>query len=110
MDNILISIADDFSKTPGSRYREEGEFSGEEFLEEILEPSFVKARAEGKQLVVDLDRTVGYGTSFLEEVFGGLARKYGAEEVKSHLSIISEEERYLKEDIEEYISDAGRKG
>lgn len=106
MEYIKISIAKDFSKTPGSRFREEGDFSAQEFFEDILEKKFSEALTVGKKLIVNLDGTVGYGTSFLEHVFGGLARKYTPEKVKEVLEIISTEEEYLKKDVEGYIEDA----
>lgn len=65
-----ISIAEDFSKTPGGRTRGDGQFSGEAFREDLLWPR-LKA---SKELVVNLSGTLGYGSSFLEEVFGGLVR------------------------------------
>ena len=79
----------DFSKTPGSRYRNEGlkAYSGEEFREDFLEPLFLEALNENKKLLVDLDGTIGYGTSWLEEVFGGLARKHGSITVKKLIII-----------------------
>ena len=103
MEYINVSIAKDFSKTPGSRYKKEGDFSGEQFFEEILDPAFAKAIIENKKIIVDLDGTVGYGTSFLEEIFGGLARKYTSKKVLDILEVKSEEEDYLKKDIDEYI-------
>lgn len=107
MDNSLkVSIAKDFSVTPGPRYRDEGDFSGQQFREDILEPIFIKAREEGKKVQVDLDGTLGYGTSFLEEVFGGLARLHPVSEVKGIISYISEEEPYLIGDIDGYIDEA----
>ncbi len=102
----IISIAKDFSVTPGSRYREEGSFSGQDFRELILEPRFNKVVAAKKTLTVNLDGTLGFGTSFLEEVFGGLARIHTSEKVLKHLDIISTEEPYLKEDVLEYIKNA----
>lgn len=106
MEYIVISVARDFSKTPGPRYKEEGEFSGEDFFERILESKFLKAIEENKKLKIDLDGTIGYGTSFLEHVFGGLARKYTPQKVNEIIEIISTEEEYLKKDIQEYINDA----
>ncbi len=105
-ENINISVAENFSITPGPRYRDEGDFSGEEFRESIVVPAYNLAREEGKKLVVALDGTIGYGTSFLEEVFGGLARTYSAQEVLETLEILSDEEPYLKDDITGYIHDA----
>src|SRR5690606_13973127 len=106
MDSIIIRVCD-FSKTPGSRYRDEGRkaHSGEEFREEILEPKFKIAIANDQKILIDLDGTIGYGTSWLEEVFGGLARAYGHRRVLSTLEFKSEEEGYLIDDIKQYIKD-----
>ena len=108
MDNRnVISIAKSFSVTPGSRYRKEGPFSGEEFRDDILKPAFDKALEENKKLIVSLDGTLGYGTSFLEEAFGGLARIYNnSKKVMDNIEIISIEEPYLKDDVLEYIEKA----
>ena len=106
MKNILINIAKDFSATPGPRNRTEGDFSGEQFREEVLLPAFEIAIENDRKIEINLDGAAGYGTSFLEEVFGGLAREKGIEEVLHRIEIISEEEPYLREDIEAYIKDA----
>ncbi len=107
MDSIKIIVCD-FSKTPGSRYRDEGKkaHSGQEFREDILEPNFKLAISSNQKVYVDLDGTIGYGTSWLEEVFGGLARAYGKQKVLSLLDFKSEEEDYLIDDIKQYIEDA----
>lgn len=107
MDNIIIQVRS-FSITPGSRYKEEGKkaHSGEEFREEYLEPNFELAKKNNVKLIVNLDGTIGYGTSWLEEVFGGLARKVGKEQVLERIDFISEEEPYLIDDIKQYIKDA----
>ncbi len=103
---INISVAQDFSITPGPRYRDEGDFSGQEFRESIIVPAYDIARKQGEKLVINLDGTIGYGTSFLEEVFGGLARAYSTDEVLETLVIVSNEEPYLLDDITGYINDA----
>jgi len=107
MDNIILFVKA-FSITPGSRYKEEGKkaHSGEEFRENYLEPNFATAEKNDVKLIVNLDGTIGFGTSWLEEVFGGLARKVGKEKVLDRIEFISEEEPYLIEDIKEYIKDA----
>jgi hypothetical protein len=107
MDNIKIEVRS-FSITPGSRYKEEGNkaHSGEEFREDYLEPKFMLARQSNVKLIVNLDGTIGYGTSWLEEVFGGLARKVGKDKVLETIDFISEEEPYLIDDIKQYIKDA----
>lgn len=107
MDNIILFVKK-FSITPGSRYKEEGKkaHSGEEFREDYLEPSFSNAEKNNVKLIVNLDGTIGYGTSWLEEVFGGLARKVGKDKVLTRIEFISEEEPYLIDDIKQYIKDA----
>jgi len=104
MEYINISVANQFSKTPGPRLIKEGEFSGELFFNTILDQAFSEALQSGKKIKVDLDGTAGYGTSFLEQTFGGLARKYSAKKVLELIEIKSDEEDYLKKDINEYIN------
>jgi hypothetical protein len=100
---INISIAKDFSDTPGPRTRAEGDFSGEQFLEEILLPQFRNAIAQGVSLTVDLDGTEGYATSFLESSFGGLARTHDPDEVLRVIKFKSDDEPYLIEEIKKYV-------
>ncbi len=108
MDELKIKVALEFTKTPGPRNRTEGEFSGEQFREEVLCKKLEVAIQKKIKLIIDLDGTFGYGTSFLEEAFGGVARLYGADEVLNHVEFISEEEPYLIEDIINYIKDTRR--
>lgn len=105
MDNVMISIAKDFSKTPGPRYKKEGSFSAELFRETILDKKFKEVLDRGGRITIILDGTLGYGTSFLEETFGGLAREYGANSVMDNVEIISTEEPWLLDDIKSYIED-----
>jgi hypothetical protein len=72
---MKISIASDYSPTPGGRYRRLGPFSGEEFRERVLLPAARKAFDRGEVLIIDFDGVVGAPSSFLEEAFGGLARE-----------------------------------
>jgi hypothetical protein len=74
-DSKIVDVGADFSLTPGGRFADEGEFSGEEFRTTKLEPLL----DAGFSIVVDLDQPMGFTTSFLEEAFGGLVRRYGAE-------------------------------
>ena len=56
-------------------------------------------------MTVILDGGYGYATSFLEEAFGGLARKTGDPDLLK-ICIVSEEEPALIGKIETYINDA----
>jgi hypothetical protein len=111
MDRIKLKVAKEFSRTPGPRYKREGSHSGELFREDILFPFISRAIKENCVLSVDLDGALGYGTSFLEEAFGGLIRenKIAYELILKHLEIISIEEDYLINDILQYLKEAHEK-
>lgn len=108
MEKLTLRVVE-FSRTPGFRYIKDGPFSGELFRRDFLQPRFQEALDRKAILVVILDGTQGYGTSFLEESFGGLSRQYGAATVSKHLEIISEDEPYLADDIKTYIDEASFK-
>ena len=103
-----LKVSKEFTSTPGPRYRKEGTFSGQQFREDFLLDAIRKAIESDEILVVDLDGTAGYGTSFLEEAFGGLIRENNLElsVIDSHFEIISTEEEYLIDDISEYLKNA----
>ena len=111
MNNVELKIATDFSKTPGARYKEEGDFSGEEFREEVLLPKYKEAKKNGCHLVVNLDGTAGLGTSFLEESFGGLIRinKLDYCELLDSLEFISMENPDYIDEIKDYLKEAYEK-
>lgn len=108
MEKVKISILKDFSPTPGPRYIHEGKFSGELFRKDILFPKVSEAVEKNIPFEVNLDGTAGYGTSFLEESFGGLIRIHNIsyEKILSLMTLISEEEDYLIDDVKEYLNDA----
>lgn len=66
-----IKIATDYSDTPLGRIPEDGEFNGTRFREEFLRP----ALETGAGVIVNIDGVEGYGSSFLDEAFGGLVRR-----------------------------------
>ena len=105
-----LSIASDFAMAPGPRYREEGEHSGEQFRMEVLAPAVKEAIQKQSKLQIDLDGTFGYGTSFLEEAFGGLIRlnNYKLADLKRIITFKSDEEPELIEEIQSYMEDAER--
>lgn len=101
----VISIAKEFSDCPAGRYRKDGPDSGERFRDELLYPALSK----GETVEVDLDGSLGYGSSFLEEAFGGLVRERGlsASELRQRLKIKSSISLYPQR-IWNYIEDADR--
>ena len=105
-----IIISEVFTKTPGARFKDDGDFSGEEFRDNILLPHFQKAVEMNGKLTIDLDGGYGYATSFLEESFGGLARlrKYSPKQVLDTLLFKSEDEPSLVNEIKRYIQNANK--
>lgn len=104
MDSIqTINVATQFSKYPGGRFYTDGEFSGERFRDEILLP----ALQGSETVIVQLDGTLGYGSSFLEEAFGGLVRKYGfsVDQLSKQLSLETKNDT-LKYTITSYMREA----
>ncbi|WP_029285359.1 STAS-like domain-containing protein [Pedobacter sp. R20-19] len=109
MDTINIKFARQFTRKPGPRKIEEGDNSGELYRKQLL--ILVKqAIDEDKKLIIDLDGVLGYGTSFLEEMFGGLIRNNHIpyEQLSKRLSFISYEEPFLIDDINKYLQRASQ--
>jgi len=80
-----IKIATEFSETPLGRYQTDGDFNGTKFREDLLCP----ALTTNDKVIVDIDDVEGYGSSFLDEAFGGLVRKghFTAAALKNKLTI-----------------------
>lgn len=102
--NEKIIIGNDFSDSPGARYRKDGPCSGEEFYDKFLEPKFIKAKKNKSKLIINLDGVWGYPSSFVSGSFGKLALEYSSEEVLSTIEFISEESETRKERIISEIS------
>lgn len=102
---LRINISEDFSPTPGARYPSEADYSGEEFRTNILAPKLKKAIANSETIVVDLDRSYGYGTSFLDEAFGGLIMvdKFKLRDILRHVKFISSDDPAYIEEIHTYL-------
>jgi hypothetical protein len=97
---MRYNIATQFTRTPGPRYRtDDPRFSGEAFREDVLIPLFDRTVADNDKLEIDLDGGYGYSSSFLDEAFGGLARKRGVRRVLDRLTFKSTEDYYLANDI-----------
>lgn len=100
---LIINVAKEFTRFPSGRFKANGDTSGEAFRQRFLEP----ALREGKDITVELDGTIGYGSSFLEEAFGGLVRSLKIEPQTIKLKLhVKSQDLSLIEEIYEYISDA----
>lgn len=82
----------DFSQSPGPRYCNQGDDSGEMFYHDVLNKIFADAYSSGSKLCVNLDGADGYASSFLDEAFGNLVYDFTAAVVNDRLHIISNDE------------------
>lgn len=105
------SIANDYTVTPGGRDVSDGPFSGEVFRDTVLYPLIQECLKNHEKILINLDGTFGYSTSFLEETFGGLVRKYNipANELFKILDFISEDQPRNITKIKNYINEADAK-
>ncbi len=98
---VKINIARDFSRLPAGRFRADGPYSGERFREELLR----KPLDSGADLVIVFDGARGYGSSFLEEAFGGLVRERvltSPSDIK-RLNLVSDEDPSVVVEVMDYM-------
>ena len=100
-----INIANDYSRYPSGRFKKNGNSSGQGFREALLIPAIKEGEVE-----IELDGTIGYGSSFLEEAFGGLVRelKISGDKLLKQIKLTSEDDSLIKE-IEDYMLQAKSK-
>ncbi|WP_405052802.1 STAS-like domain-containing protein [Sphingomonas sp. SORGH_AS_0438] len=67
----MINIAKDFSRAPAGRFISDGPNSGTRFRDQFLVPAL---RSGDGSITIELDGVRAYGSSFLDEAFGGLIR------------------------------------
>lgn len=102
---VYIVVAKDFSKTPFGRFTTDSPNSAEKFRKEHLVKAF---ESQDKEIIVDFTGiSLGVGSSFLEEAFGGLIRKEGIpkHDVQERL-IIKSELPFYREQIAKFIDKA----
>lgn len=97
-ETIRIAIKD-FSSDPGPRYSIQGDDAGEDFYHKVLNEAFYNALHSERKLLITLDGTEGYASSFLDESFGNLVYDFTLEKVKNNLIIESKEEPHWKKMI-----------
>lgn len=102
---MRIDIAKDFSRVPAGRYLADGPYSGEGFRTNHLLPALNSA----DKVEICLDGVRGYGSSFLEEAFGGLVRLqlWNVDQLMQRLTLISKDDPTVVEEIQSYIRDEG---
>lgn len=98
-----VHVAKDFSRYPAGRVFADGPYNGQLFRQRFLE-SAIRAQ---KSLTIELDGVRGYGSSFLEEAFGGLVRSTGLEPASVlNLLELRSSNKSLIQEIREYIENA----
>ena len=97
LKSVFISIADDFSKTPGGRTIDSGDFSAELLLKELIIPQIEEAKKYNASVIIDLDGGFGYAASFIDEVFSNPI--FLLKDKRIPLEIISKEEPSLIKEI-----------
>lgn len=105
MNENIISISRDFSETPAGRYYpQDGDFPGQRFRDTILVPSLNNYT----RTIVNLDNDSGYGSSFIDEAFGGLIResKFSRQYLREHLFLQAPEDNMIY--VDEAIRDMDR--
>lgn len=93
-----ISIAREFSEFPAGRIPDDGPNSGQRFRDDFLVPALQEAIKSNGVVEVNLDDTMGYGSSFLDEAFGGLVREHGLSKdvIFDHLNLVDNRVIYGK--------------
>ena len=102
MATKIINVARDFARYPAGRYISDGPYSGEEFRKRLLLPAYTGST---DRVVIEFDGARGYGSSFLEEAFGGLVRAgVNGNEIIARTDFRATD-KSLVEEIHTYIKD-----
>lgn len=98
-----FNIAAQFTRFPAGRSASKDNTSGEAFRQKFLEPYLLNKQ----RVTIELDGVIGYGSSFLEEAFGGAIRttRVTADEFYRLVDLKSRDEALLQE-IDMYVRDA----
>jgi len=98
----VINVQRDFARYPAGRYTSDGPYSGQAFRENLLMSAL---RIPDARIAIEFDGARGYGSSFLEEAFGGLVRAgFSAEDLFSRIDFRSSD-KSLIEEIRTYIKE-----
>lgn len=98
MKFVTINIARDFSKFPGGRYESDGPFSAC-----LLRKNIIQFFEKRNGVILELDGVLGYASSFLEEVFGGLVRQNYTQIFLDQNLILKSDDDFLIQEIQSYM-------
>lgn len=108
-----LVIASDYSLYPAGRFDKDGPDNGTRFRTKLLVPRLRLATPDDKLRVI-LDGCRSFGSSFLEEAFGGLITDegYTAQQLAQIMEIVAERPVYLpyKRMIGKYLVEATTRG
>lgn len=102
---LNYNFAQEFSKIPGPRWKRLGDFSGEQFREEVLEKWF----QQDVEVEIDVNDTVlSFSPSFLSEAFGQIAAKYSLEKFNTiiHFKNDTEKNQIFAENVIMHVNRA----
>ncbi|PDV89956.1 hypothetical protein CO652_00615 [Rhizobium sp. H4] len=110
MTEIKIRIAD-FAKFPAGRDDDDGPYNGTKFRRQILVPAVERSLAHpGDRITVVLDGVLSFGSSFLEEAFGGLVREehFPRSQLRQIIRVVADGPVYqtYKRQIEKHLAAA----
>ena len=101
---IKYLFAKEYSKYPGGRFKKLGEFSGEDFRDEVLRDIF---ESDDKSIEIDATGVItSFTPSFLDECFGELAKEYGIEKFNQKVKLFSSDNPGLSEKMMYYVERA----
>lgn len=104
----IINIAVDFSEYPAGRFVEDGDYNGTTFRKQHLIP----ALENYAKVCVVFDGVAGFGSSFLEEAFGGLVHgeNFSKDFLDEHMQITTNEPelKVFVELAQRFIDDADK--
>lgn len=103
-NQVTYVVAAEFSRFPGGRKRKNGQFSGEQFREDVVIPLIDKYEF----ITFDLTGSAGYGSGFLDEAFGELGKILGLREAKRRVKVIANDDPDAVEISWQRIADAAK--
>lgn len=104
LEETVYNIAKMFSRFPGGRRRANGDYSGEEFREDVVLPLLRKY----DRVTFDLTGSAGYSSGFLDEAFGELGALMPLEEVSRRVHLVALDDPDAVDIAWERIRDASK--
>lgn len=98
MNTINIKVSD-WTRYPGGRFKEDGDFSGQEFREVYLE----NAVQNGDSFIIDFNGIFTAGWSFLDEALGYYVSEMGVGNFRKRFVIIADDDPDILEEMEAII-------